>query len=50
MSNLRIFLLGMKEFRSNCTTHFGRPEIEVYDAGRDFAHRITGRIFDPEVS
>lgn len=43
---LRVFLLGMQEFRSMVTTHFDPPEIETYDRGRDLAHRMTLRYFD----
>jgi len=44
MSKIKAFILGMIEFRSDCTTNVG--EIESYDSGRDFAHRITFRHFD----
>lgn len=47
MRTIRIFLLGMWEFRSMCTTHFDYPEIEVYDSGRELAHRLTFRRFEP---
>lgn len=49
MKKIKIFLLGMWEFRMNSTTHFDEPEIETYDAGRDFAHRITLRKFEDEL-
>ena len=39
-------MLGMLEFRSDCTTHFDHPQIETYDAGRDLAHKLTLRHFD----
>ncbi len=41
-----LFSLGAREFRSDSTTHFDEIEIEVYDAGRDFAHWITFRRWD----
>ena len=41
-----IFALGAREFRLNSTTHFDEIEIEVYDAGRDWAHWITFRHWD----
>lgn len=44
----QVFFLGMREFRMNCTTHFDYPEIEVYDGGREFAHRLTLRYFEDE--
>jgi hypothetical protein len=46
MTRIKTFILGMIEFRNECTTHFGDDLIETYDAGRDFAHRITFRKFD----
>jgi hypothetical protein len=38
---IKAFILGLKEFRSNITTHFESPEIEYYDLGRDLAHIFT---------
>ena len=46
MNKVKVFLLGMREFRLGCTTHFDYPLIENYDAGREFAHRITLRKWD----
>jgi hypothetical protein len=46
MTKIKIFLLGMWEFRRDVTTHFDYPEINYYDQGRDFAHKITFRYFD----
>lgn len=46
MKRLRIFLLGVREFRSDATTHFDYPDIETYDWGREWAHRITFRRYD----
>lgn len=46
LERVRIWLLGVREFRSSATTHFSYPEIETYDAGREFAHRITRRRWD----
>lgn len=43
---LRAFLLGLLEFRSDSTTSYDPPLIEVYDAGRDLAHRLTLRHWD----
>lgn len=48
LKTIRIFLLGMWEFRSDFTTHFNGDWIEVYDSGRDWAHRLTFRHFDEE--
>jgi hypothetical protein len=46
LRKLRVFLLGMYEFRDMVTTHFDPPEIEVYDRGRELAHCLTLRMFD----
>ena len=46
MGKIRIFLLGMREFRLGMTTHYDYPQIETYDAGRELAHRITLRRYD----
>lgn len=46
MKTIYVFLLGMYEFRSDCTTHFNGFWIETYDRGRDLAHALTFRKFD----
>lgn len=46
MNSLKAFLLGMWEFRSDYTTNPGDDYIEVYDMGREFAHRLTFRRFE----
>lgn len=46
MRKLYAYLLGMLEFRSDCTTYFGGDLIETYDEGRDMAHRLTFRRFE----
>lgn len=46
LQSLRAFLLGMWEFRSDYTSNPGDDVIEIYDAGRNFAHRMTFRKFD----
>lgn len=46
MNKLQAFQIGMQEYRSNVTTHFGPDLIEFYDAGRDKAHELTNREFD----
>ena len=45
MSKIKAFILGMIEFRSDCTTNVGDEDL-AYDSGRDFAHKITFRHFD----
>lgn len=45
-ARIRAFLFGVREFRSDFTTNFGSHLIESYDAGRDFAHRLTLRYWD----
>lgn len=46
MKRIKIFLLGMIEFRHNVTSHFEGSELNTYDKGRDLAHLITLRFFD----
>jgi hypothetical protein len=46
MKSVIAFLLGMWEFRSDLTTNPGDDLIEVYDLGREWAHRITFRRFE----
>lgn len=46
MDKLKAFLLGLREFRTDLTTHFDYPLIESYDAGRELAHRLTFRRYD----
>ena len=46
LRRLRVFLLGMWEFRDECTTHFGESEISTYDLGREWAHKLTLRHWD----
>lgn len=43
---IKAFILGMTEFRCDITTHFDDDLIEVYDAGRELAHKITMRKFE----
>lgn len=43
-----LFLLGAREFRLGATTHFDYPEIDTYDTGREWAHRLTLRLFEVE--
>ncbi len=42
-----IFMLGVREFRETFTTHFDDDEISTYDWGREWAHRLTFRLFEP---
>ena len=46
MKKIAAFLLGVWEFRRNTTTHFDNSLIEVYDQGREIAHRLTMRYFE----
>jgi hypothetical protein len=46
MRHLIAFLRGVREFRSDLTTHYDYPLIETYDAGREAAHRLTFRRYD----
>lgn len=48
MRKLQAFILGMREFRSSFTTNFDHTELqEAYDSGRELAHRLTLRHFEP---
>ena len=47
MTTLRAFLLGMWEFRSSYTTDPGDGLREIYDTGREWAHILTFRRFEP---
>lgn len=38
---------GMREFKRNVTTHYDWPLIEWYDAGRELAHVLTLRRYEP---
>lgn len=43
----RLALLGMREFRSDFTTHFDDDdELESYDSGRELAHMVTLRRYE----
>ncbi len=46
MKAIAAFFLGMAEFRSDCTTNPGDDLIEAYDQGREWAHRLTFRLFE----
>jgi len=48
---VRAFLLGIYEFRRDCTTSFvGQPDEQSkynwYDRGRELAHKVTRRRYD----
>lgn len=48
MKRILAFINGMREFRSGYTTHY--PDwrlIEAYDLGREWAHRLTFRRYEP---
>lgn len=45
-ATIRAFLLGIKEFRLTYTTHLADHAV-AYDTGREFAHRVTLRRFEP---
>lgn len=46
MNAIKAFILGIREFRTDWTTSFDPPLINWYDAGREFAHRVTLRKFE----
>lgn len=44
---LKAFLYGMREFRSDYTYSYeDRDCYDAYDWGREWAHRLTLRMFD----
>ena len=44
MARLKAFILGVLEFRSDFTTSYDEWDLmNSYDAGREFAHRMTFR-------
>jgi hypothetical protein len=45
-NKIKAFFLGMKEFRLTCTTAYDDDLREVYDLGREWAHRLTFRHFE----
>ena len=47
LQRLAAFLKGVREFRDAFTTHYDDLALaDTYDAGREFAHRLTLRHFD----
>lgn len=45
---MKPFLKGMIEFRLTYTTAYeDLYDVELYDRGREFAHKITFRHFEP---
>lgn len=44
MARINAFLLGVWEFRSDVTSSVA--EIDAYDWGREWAHRLTFRMWD----
>jgi len=43
----RVALLGVREFRGSVTTHVHDNLIESYDSGRELAHLVTMRRYEP---
>jgi len=47
MKKLKAFIEGVREFRSDMTTHYEDVALlEAYDLGREWAHRLTMRRYD----
>jgi len=44
---IEAFWIGFCEFDSSITTHYEDDELLAYDYGRDFAHVLTYRRFEP---
>ena len=47
MKTIKAFILGLYEFRSDYTSSPGDDFISAYDWGRETAHRLTFRRFEP---
>lgn len=48
MRRLAAFLAGLREFRLTITTAYDDDALaDAYDTGRELAHRITRRRFEP---
>lgn len=46
-AHLRAFVLGVREFRLDMTTHIASLDLlRSYDRGREVAHVLTARRFD----
>lgn len=47
MKTALAFINGMREFRSDLTTHYNdRDLLNAYEWGREWAHRLTLRRYD----
>lgn len=46
IKRLKAFALGVVEFRSGLTTYMPPSLIDIYDCGRELAHRVTFRHWD----
>lgn len=47
MKKIEAFLLGMREFRLDCTTSYKDWDLaHAYDGGRELAHVLTFRHWD----
>jgi hypothetical protein len=47
MRKIKAFVIGMWEFRDSFTMYYTSYELtRAYDAGREFAHKITLRRFE----
>lgn len=48
MENVKAFIKGIIEFRLTITTHYENDtQLEYYDMGRELAHKMTFRKFEP---
>ena len=46
IDRLRVYVMGMREYRESITTNPGEELIEFYDRGRDRAHALTMQRYD----
>lgn len=48
IKSIKAFFTGVVEFRLTCTTGYDDYALQVaYDKGREFAHVVTFRYFEP---
>lgn len=42
-NKIKAFICGVKEYKLDVTTHYGKDLIESYDSGRELASKLFGR-------
>lgn len=47
MNRIKAFITGMREFREGFSAYYPNPnDAASYDAGREWAHRLTFRMYE----